>query len=62
MHIRKMTLEDVKAVYMISVRCFSEPWSLDAILKEVDNPLACYLVAEQGDTIVGYAGRWHVLD
>lgn len=62
MLVRKMTLEDVEAVYTISTKCFSEPWSLESIKQEVNNAVASYFVAEEEHAIVGYAGLWHVLD
>ena len=62
MVVRKMTRDDVNAVYELSVACFSEPWSLDSIKQEVENPVASYFVAEQDGKIVGYSGLWHVLD
>lgn len=62
MVVRKMTIEDVEAVYHLSASCFSEPWSLEAIKKEVVNPVASYFVADQEGEIVGYSGLWHVLD
>lgn len=57
-----MTLQDVSRVYQISYECFSEPWSLESIEKEVDNSVAEYLVAECSEGVIGYAGLWHVLD
>lgn len=62
MVVRKMTLQDVSQVYQISYDCFSEPWSLESIKKEVDNTVAEYLVAESTEGVIGYAGLWHVLD
>ena len=62
MVVRRMTLEDVRAVFEISESSFSESWSLESIEKEVDNPVASYFVAERDGEVVGYAGLWHVLD
>lgn len=62
MVVRKMTRDDVEAVYNLSVTCFSEPWSLESIKQEITNPVASYFVAEQDGEIVGYSGLWHVLD
>lgn len=42
--------------------CFSEPWSRDAFLQELQNPLAHFLVAERGGVLAGYAGMTWVLD
>ena len=62
MVIRRMASEDVRAVFEISERSFSESWSLESIEKEVDNPVASYFVAELAGNVVGYCGLWHVLD
>ena len=62
MVVRQMTNEDVERVYQLSEECFSEPWSLESIQKEVSNPVASYFVAESDDQIIGYGGLWHVLD
>ena len=62
MVIRRMTLEDVQAVYEISESSFSESWTLESIQKETRNPVASYFVAERDGNVVGYGGLWHVLD
>ena len=62
MVVRQMTNEDVERVYQLSQECFSEPWSLESIQKEVSNPVASYFVAESDHQIIGYGGLWHVLD
>jgi len=62
MVVRKMTLEDIEAVYELSTACFSEPWSLESIKKELENTVASYFVAEKEHQIVGYIGLWHVMD
>ncbi len=42
--------------------CFSDPWSEEMIADELENPLACYLVAEQNGQAVGYGGFYRVMD
>lgn len=59
MNIRKMTKEDVQAVYEISTACFSSPWSLEALQGEVSQ---LYLVAELEDQVVGYIGLRQMMD
>ena len=43
---------------------FSTPWSYDALVEELQNPLAVFLVAEDVDaeSAVGYLGMHHILD
>lgn len=62
MNIRRMTAEDLSAVYAIELESFSEPWSLESLTKELENHLAYYIVAEEQDEIIGYAGMWGILD
>lgn len=60
--IHKMERRDLPAVYEISRKSFSVPWSLSAIEDEYHNELAYYLVARDGSRTVGYIGAWTVLD
>lgn len=62
MRIRKLVLEDAPAIAELEKRCFSDPWSEKSIASEVHNPLAYWLVAEEGGEILGYIGSQSVLD
>lgn len=44
------------AVHTIETLCFSQPWSEAALLSELDNPLACFLLIEQEGTTAAYGG------
>ncbi|TWT05875.1 ribosomal protein S18-alanine N-acetyltransferase [Planomicrobium sp. CPCC 101079] len=60
---RKMTVEDIDAVYDIEVLSFSLPWTKEAFFYEmVDNKHAYYVIAETEKGIVGYCGMWLVMD
>jgi ribosomal-protein-alanine N-acetyltransferase len=54
--IERMTAETVQYAAELERRCFSRPWSMEAILYELDNPLAVYLVARLEGEPAGYAG------
>ena len=41
--------------------CFSDPWSENAIRSELTNPLSLWLVALDGEQVVGYVGSQSVL-
>ena len=41
--------------------CFNDPWSEKSIASELDNRLSCWLVALDGDTVIGYVGSQTVL-
>ena len=58
--IRPMKREDVKLVYELSARCFAVPWTEASLIKELDNHLAHYYVAELRGNIVGYGGMWMI--
>lgn len=62
MRVRTMTREDVEPVYKLSCESFSEPWSLESISKEVDNPVAIYKVAEEAGQVIAFGGMWQVID
>ncbi|WKA55342.1 ribosomal protein S18-alanine N-acetyltransferase [Planococcus shixiaomingii] len=60
---RKMTIEDIDAVYDIENLSFSLPWTKEAFFYEmVDNEHAYYVIAETDKGIVGYCGMWLVMD
>lgn len=60
---RKMTLEDLDAVYEIEILSFTLPWTKDAFYHEmVTNEHAYYVIAETQEGIVGYCGMWLVMD
>jgi [ribosomal protein S18]-alanine N-acetyltransferase len=54
--IRQMRTEDVDAVAAIDRISFPTPWSRESYLKDMANPHCHYLVAEQHDDVVAYAG------
>ena len=58
---RKMTAEDVSQVAELEAVCFSHPWSERSVANELTNPLSLWLVAAEGDLVVGYVGSQSVL-
>ncbi|MBO5868002.1 MAG: ribosomal protein S18-alanine N-acetyltransferase [Oscillospiraceae bacterium] len=62
MIIRKMQEGDVEAIAELEKLCFSDPWSVNSIASELNNPLSYWLVAEVDDVIAGYVGSQSVLD
>jgi len=54
--ITKMTAAHVSQVAELERQCFHDPWSERSIASELSNPLALWLVAVEGDTVVGYVG------
>ena len=61
-----MTIETMTSVHVAQVaelekRCFSDPWSEKSVASELENALACWLVALDGETVAGYVGSQTVL-
>ena len=42
--------------------CFCDPWSEGSIASELENPLSRWLVALEGEQVLGYVGSQTVLD
>lgn len=62
MIITKMEPRHVPQVAALEKRCFSDPWSEKSITSELENELALWLVALEGDTVAGYVGSQTVMD
>ena len=54
--IRPMTAADVPSVAALEKLCFSDPWSVNSIASELDNPLSLWLVWEEDGTAAAYLG------
>lgn len=60
---RLMELRDVDAVWEIEKLSFKTPWTRESFIEEVKaSDRAKYIVAELGDTLVGYGGMWLIID
>ncbi len=60
---RRMTPDDVEAVYAIELATFPTPWTLDSFHYEMrENQYAHYIVAEDESGIIGFCGMWLVID
>lgn len=62
MMIEKMTQVHVAQIAQLEKLCFSDPWSEKSIATELDCRLSCWLVALEGDQVVGYVGSQTVID
>lgn len=62
MNIEPMALVHTPQVAQLEKLCFPDPWSLRSVTSELDNPLSHWLVALEGDLVVGYVGSQTVLD
>lgn len=60
-NIRAMTAADVPQVAAMERACFSDPWPEQVLAKELENELSLWLVAVEGETVLGYIGSQTVL-
>jgi ribosomal-protein-alanine N-acetyltransferase len=61
--IDEMKLDDIDAVQEVERASFPIPWPANAFRHELtQNKNAHYIIAKEGDHIVGYAGLWLSLD
>ena len=58
----RMRLKDVSDIAEMEKMCFAVPWSREAFLYELSNPMARYLVLREGGRVVAYAGYRYFLD
>lgn len=56
MEIVRMREEHTEILAELERQCFSKPWSQKALLDEVENPSACFLVAVADGRVAGYGG------
>lgn len=59
--ITPMTADHVPQVAALEAICFADPWSEKSVASELTNPLSLWLVALEGETVVGYVGSQSVL-
>ena len=62
MILEKMNPAHVAQIAQLEKICFSDPWSERSIASELDNKLAFWLVATEGETVAGYIGSQTVMD
>lgn len=60
--VRKMQAADVEAVSQIEAAVFSQPWSRQGFLETLKMKNTIFLVAEENEKILGYAGMYAALD
>jgi len=56
-----MTREHVPQIAELEKLCFSMPWSENSIAGEINNALALWIVAIDGDKVAGYIGSQAVM-
>lgn len=62
MQISTLKKEHLEQIDKIEKASFSYPWSSNAYLDEISNPLAHYLVVEDSSCVLAYGGFWKILN
>ena len=62
MIIETMNVSHVAQIAELEKICFSDPWSEKSIASELNNALALWLVANEGNQVAGYIGSQTVMD
>ena len=60
--IEVMNASHVAQIAELEKICFSDPWSENSIASELNNQLALWLTAMEGERLAGYIGSQTVLD
>jgi ribosomal-protein-alanine N-acetyltransferase len=61
MQLKPLDKSHIDGIMEIENESFAIPWSRASVEKELNNKLAIYLVATEGDKVIGYGGMWHVV-
>jgi ribosomal-protein-alanine N-acetyltransferase len=61
MQLKTLDKSHIDGIMEIENESFAIPWSRASVEKELNNKLAIYLVATEGDKVIGYGGMWHVV-
>ncbi len=56
-----MNASHIQAVAELEALCFADPWSLNSVASELNNPLSLWVVAMDGDRLAGYVGSQSVM-
>ncbi len=60
--IRKMKADDLESVASIAAAVFAAPWSKQGFAEALPMENACFLVAQEGEEILGYCGLFLAAD
>lgn len=52
---------NVDGASQVEFKCFTDPWSTNLLKKEIENPLAYYIVVRLDEEVVAYAGFWDIV-
>ncbi len=56
-----MNTTHIEQIADLEKLCFSDPWSVNSISSELNNPLSIWVVATDGERLAGYVGSQSVM-
>lgn len=56
LNLRKMRESDLDVVTELEAQAYSQPWNAHVFVEELSQPSRVYVVVEDEDTVLGYAG------
>lgn len=62
MKLEKMTSAHIDGVCKIEEACFAHPWSRQSVESELANENSVFIVAVEGEKVIGYIGMSVVID
>ena len=60
--IRDAGPEDIEKLEALEKACFSLPWTREQLVSQLPDSMHCFLIAQEDEKLLGYAGMMHVLD
>lgn len=60
--IQNADMSHVQGIHAIETECFSDPWSQQSIISQLPDANHVFLVALDGEYVIGYVGMMNVLD
>jgi len=57
-----LTEADLDVILDLEKRVFTDQWTREAMITELNNPCAFYVVGRSDGRIVGYGGEWIIMD
>lgn len=58
----RLAPQHVDSLAALEQMCFAVPWTRQAFIDELQNPLARYTLLSYAGEAVAYAGYWHIVD
>lgn len=60
--VEPMSEENLLEVVEINNLSLTTPWSFESLKNELENKFCKYIVVKKGNTVIGYAGLWLIID